>query len=79
MNGREPESKRRLLQKYLAGEAAPGVRSARQLATILGQSADQFVTERIRPSRKDLDAVWDELAEIRALVDELSRVLGEGR
>ncbi len=77
LNGTKMESKRRLLQKYLAGETVPDEPSARQLAEVLDTSEDHFVTERPRVSRRDLDAVWDEIEEIHRLLGELRAALGD--
>ena len=77
LNGTKAESKRRLLQKYLKG-TRPDEESARQLAAILNQPSDHFVTERQRVTREDFDAVWLEIGHIRQDLGELWRAL-EGR
>lgn len=75
LNGTTTESKRRLLQKYRKGESVPDEESARQLALLLHKPGDHFVTERRQVSRRDLDAVWKEIAVIHDLIANLRRAL----
>lgn len=75
LTGVQPESKRRLLQKYLKGESAPDEPSAIELAQLLGRMPSTFVTTRRRVSRRDLDAVWIEIAHIYDAIAELTRAL----
>lgn len=77
LTGTKPESKRRLLQKYMKG-ARPEEDGARQLARILKKPSDHFVTERKRVTREDFDAVWQEIGRIYEVLGQLSREL-EGR
>lgn len=73
--GTKPESKRRLLQKYLRGQSEPEEPGARELAALLGKPGYYFVTKRARVSRRDLDAVWLEIASIHDALTELGRAL----
>lgn len=75
LTGTKPESKRRLLQKYLSGETVPDEPSARQLGPLLGKPPFYFVTARARVSRRDLDAVWLEIARIYEAMGQLEQAL----
>lgn len=75
LTGVQTESKRRLLQKYRKGESVPDEPGAIELARLLGKPSTYLVTTRRRVSRRDLDAVWSEIAAIYQAIGELERAL----
>lgn len=74
VSGSNAESKRRLLYKYLEG-TTPEEPSARELASLLKVPVENLLTPRRRASRRDLDAVWEEIGVIHELIADLSRAL----
>lgn len=76
-DGTKPESKRRLVQKYLKDQVAPQPPITEWLADILGTPADRFVSPPDPRERRDLAAAWALLEEIRETVGRLQERLAE--
>lgn len=76
-DGHKPESKRRLVQKYLKGTVAPGPKIARQLAEILHEPEDYFVTPEDPVQRRDLETLWRLMDETRQTIVRLEERLRE--
>jgi transcriptional regulator with XRE-family HTH domain len=74
-NSHQAKSKRRLLQKYLAGTVAPGPKIAQQLEEILNEPDGYFVKPPDPARRRDLQAAWQLLDEIHEIVANLQRRL----
>ena len=75
-DGTKVKSKRRLLQKYLANGTAPKPPIADWLAEDLGKPKGYFVTATTE-RRRNRDAVWEAIDEIRARIGDLEGLLRE--
>lgn len=52
MDGEQPESKRRLLQRYVSGEVSPGEDARHEIADALGIDRARFAEDKLHEERR---------------------------